>query len=51
MTMDKNLTALLAEIDLRFKSGNSVAVERAYIKPQEWAIIRAAVAIAAQERK
>lgn len=45
------LAALLAAIDLRFKSGNSVPVERAYIKASEWQELRTAIARAMGERE
>lgn len=37
---EARLIELLAEIDLRFTSGNSVPVERAAIRASEWAAIR-----------
>jgi hypothetical protein len=33
-------------MELRFKSGNSVPVERAYIKPEEWALVRQQLQVA-----
>lgn len=35
---------LIADVNLRFSSGNSVPVERAHITAKEWQVIRAALA-------
>lgn len=37
------LAAIIAAIDARFVSGNSIPVERAPVKADEWAAIRAAL--------
>lgn len=39
-----NLAEVVEAIDARFISGNSVPVERAPVKADEWAVIRAAIA-------
>ena len=46
-----NLTDIISAINARFISGNSIPVERAPIKADEWAVIRAALAKATGETK
>lgn len=41
--VDEATRKLIAEISLRFKSGNSVPVERAHIRADEWAALTAAM--------
>ena len=40
----KELLALVALLDARFVSGNSVPVERAHIKADEWKLLRSSLA-------
>lgn len=35
---------VIADIDLRFQSGNDVPVERAYVRREEWTLIRGLIA-------
>lgn len=39
----RTLNQIIQDIELRFKSGNSVAIERAFIKPDEWEAIKRAM--------
>lgn len=40
---EPSIKKLIEDIDTRFKSGNSVPIERAYIKPLEWEAIKRAI--------
>jgi hypothetical protein len=41
--MKKTLAEILQTMKLRFTSGNSIAVERAHISAEEWAVVEDAL--------
>jgi hypothetical protein len=45
------LAQLIAAIDMRFRSGNQVPVERAVLKAAEWEQIRALLAVPAPNQR
>lgn len=46
--MSADLKKVIAELELRFTSGNSVPVERAFIRDHEWQAIRQALSDASR---